>query len=198
VFQRTQGFPLSLHYRFLRSQPTIAFGIQQLLKNFVSDAGWNTVHQQHHSRSSSRFIHTRYVQWLPGRCLQFGKRVKVGPAPRLLAVYVLVRGYDHLQGERIHSSSGRPLLYQAAPYHLTQSTKGIFARPVAVQSFSPDIQERSPSTSRTLDRGVYKPVRFPRRTNNTTAASAAETSATIVRESTGHPLCSTARRFETW
>jgi len=31
VFERTQGFPLSLHYRFLRSQPTIAFGIQQQL-----------------------------------------------------------------------------------------------------------------------------------------------------------------------
>jgi len=29
VFQRTQGFPLGLHCRFLRSQPTIAFGIQQ-------------------------------------------------------------------------------------------------------------------------------------------------------------------------
>jgi hypothetical protein len=68
---------------------------------------------------------------------KFGKCVQVGPAPRLLAAYVPVRGYDYLQGERIRSSSGRPLLYQTASHHLTQSTKGIFARPVAAPSFQP-------------------------------------------------------------
>ena len=80
----------------------------------VADAGWNTVHHQHSSRSSSRFIHTRYLQWLPGWYLQFGKHVQVGPALLLLAAYVPVRGYDRLHGERVRSSSGRPMLYQTA------------------------------------------------------------------------------------
>ena len=78
----------------------------------------------------------RYLQWLPGRCPQFGKRVEVGPATRLLAAFVQIKGYDYLH-EWIRYCSGRPLLSQMASHHCTQSTKGIFARPVAVPSFQP-------------------------------------------------------------
>ena len=73
------------------------------------------------------------------------KVCKVGPAPRKISCLCSARGgggYEYLQGEKIRSYCGRPLLYQTASHHLTQSTKGIFARTVTAPSF----QSRYPGT----------------------------------------------------
>jgi hypothetical protein len=184
--------------RFRSTIPTHhRLGIQQAVAYLASDAGWNTVHQQQTCRSSSRIIHTRYRQWLPGRYLQIREACKVGPAPRLLAAYVPVRGYDHLQGERIRSSSGRPLLYQTASHHIIHR----------LRRSSPDQQQRRHSVQISRLHFIDVPDARSRRLlagppsetcHNHLHSHHAETSATISRGSTGHPLCSTARRSKTW
>jgi len=119
----------------------------------------------------------------------------------LLAAFVLVRGYDYLQGERIHSSSGRPLLYQIASHHLTQSIKGFFARPVAVLSFQPRYPGVHPSGipgARPRSLLASPPSEMYRQIINSSICIMPKCPPQSSEDQRDTPLCSTAQRFDTW
>ena len=149
MFQRTQHFPLGQRFQLYAPiyvpNPPPSLGYD---KSGVSFWGGT----QFTSNKPADLQVDSSTQDTSSGCLDgvsnSGSVYRLALRPRLLAVHVRVRGYDYLQGDRIHSSSGRPLLYQTATHHITQSTEKItIARPVAVSTFQfinvPDSSIRS-------------------------------------------------------
>jgi hypothetical protein len=138
IFKCSNAFEASLSdnaFHILRSQPTIAFGIQAVqsgVRSGMEHSSPATLQQIFQSIHPYKI--TSVVAWAvsPIRKACIGRPC----APSISCLYT-GKALRPSSRRRIRSSSGRPLFYQTASHHLTQSTKGIFARPVAVQPFQP-------------------------------------------------------------
>ena len=92
MFQRTQGFSLCLHYRFLRSQPTIAFGIQQG-KRGVSPYNYESA-----NRESCVCLNKTFIPFNIIKTVKFNLIVKLAHQPPTHQTLHLPKSLAYIQG----------------------------------------------------------------------------------------------------